>query len=815
MPAAPTRRALCRPAASTRGHIAVALLSVALIAFQLVLMQVLSLVQWYHFAYMVISVALLGFGAAGTLIALARVWMLRRFEALVPVLMLACGATMATVTGLSQQPFARFDAYLLFVDAAHAGSLAVTYLLFFIPFFLGALAIGLVFVWYAAQVGTYYFANLLGSGLGGLVAVVLLHVAAPPALPALVALFPVAAALVVRPRRHRRAFRLAALAGGALSLCFLLRPPRLVLSEYKDLSRTLALPEARIVLARSSPHGFLQVVASPALRHAPGLSLSYTGTVPPQEAVFNNGNWFGAVTAWSRTDTTHLLDFTTSALPYALGPREWVLVLEARTGERVAQALTNGAGHVTAVEPNRAAVDLMRHELAARTDSLFHHPALAVRVAEPRAFLAADTATYDLIVLPTTGAFGGTVGFSALQEQYTLTKEALRTMWHRLRPHGALALSTWLDYPYRHPLRLLATLVEVLQAEGASPPERHLAAVRGWGTITFVLTRSPLPPDAPERVRRFADRLGFDPVLPATLRPPEHAQYNRLQDDRFFAYVDTLLAPARDGHVPREHFYATYAFRVRPATDNRPYFDQFVRWRSLPHLAAQFGERTVPFLELGLLVVGLTLLQLVAAAMLLILLPLWRLGWREPGKPGTLLYFGGLGLGYLFVEMVLIQQFTLYLGTPLYAAAAVISVILICSGAGSYVSERFTPRPPLLRRVAGLIALLLFLYVVVLPPLLGATIALAPGLKALVTLLLLAPPAFVMGFPFPLGLRRLARHRAGHVPWAWGINGCLSVVSTALATLLAVEAGFAAVMVAAAAAYLLAAFSVPGGVSGS
>ncbi len=782
-----------------RLHVAVGLLSVALIAFELGLMQVLSTVQWHHFAYMVISVALLGFGAAGTLLALAREALMRRFEGLLPLLMTASGAAMLGAVALSQAPFARFDSYLLFVEPGQAGALVLTYLLFFVPFLLGALAIGMVFVRRVARIGSYYFANLAGSGVGGLAAVALLWVVAPERLPAVTALTAVAAGLFVVPRRHRRWLLPAAGLAAALSVFFLLRPPGLAHSPYKDLSRTLTLPGAEVVLTRSSPHGRVEVVAAPALRYAPGLSLSFTGEVPVQQAVFNNGNWLGPVTAWTRGDTTHLLDYTTAALPYAMRLRAAVLVLHAGTGDDAAHAVVRGARRVVAVEPDGLVLDLLRRDLAALTDSLFYQPAVTARALEPRTYLAADTTRFDLVTLPAVGAFGGTVGLSALQEQYSLTKEGFRATWDRLTPGGAVAVTAWMDYPYRHALKVLATLVEVLEGVGVVDPAAHLAAVRSWGAVTFVLKKTPLAPEEIARIRRFCGRMAFDPLLLPGLEPGERDGFNRMPDGQFFAYVDQLLS------ADRERLYEGYDFAIAPATDDRPYFAQFLRWRNLPRLARQFGDRTVPFLEVGYLIAGVTFVQILLAALVLVLLPLLRLGWRGPDKGWTLAYFGSLGLGYLFVEIVLIQRFTLYLGHPLYAAAAVIATMLVCSGAGSYASERLAARRGTLLRVAGAVTLCILVYAVALTPLLRASIAWPLPLRALCAFALVAPPAFVMGMPFPLGLRWLSERSAPQVPWAWGVNGCLSVVSTAAAALLAVEAGFVVVMGLAAGAYALAA----------
>lgn len=790
---------MTHPPGRGRLHLAVGLASVSLIGYQLVLMQLLSLAQWHHFAFMVISVALLGFGASGTAIALFREALLRRLTILLPLLLLASAAAMAAAAGAAQHLFGGFDTFLLFVEPRQTGYLLATTLIFFVPFFLGALAIGLVFVREAERIGTFYFANLLGSALGGLAAVALMDWLLPRRLPAAVALFILAAGWSLLPRRRSAAA--AALVATVTVLALLAAPPGPVLSEYKDLSRALDLPGAKVLASRPSPHGLVQVVTAPALRPAPGLSLTYAGQVAQRPVVFVNGNGFGPLPVPPQEEGESLLDYTTGALPYALGERRRVLVLPSGTGEEAAQALAHGARQIIAVEPVRAVPELLAGRFPKTYQAVFGNPRVRLSFLEPRTWLAADAARYDLIALPTVGTFGGTSGLFALQEEYLLTLDAFRALWEHLSPEGVIRVSAWLDQPPRSPLKLAATMGEMLEEQGLDPAS-HVAAVRGWGTITFVIKRTPLSPADIEAIRAFGRRLQFDPALLPGLSPEEAGRFHRLQEPQLLADLERALLPGRDELLRR------YPFMIRPATDDRPFFYRFLRWRSLPLLTDLFGRRAVPFLEMGYFIVLVTFIELALAGVMLILLPLFRLGWRGGGKLGTLGYFGGLGLGYMFFEMVLIHQLVLYLGQPIYAAAAAIAALLIFSGGGSLCSVLLSRRPVWPARAAGLAAALLFLYAFLLPPLLHRTIALPLTWKALFALLLLAPPAFVMGFPFPLGLRLLSDRDPAQVPWAWGINGCVSVLSTALATLAAVAVGLRMVMLAAAAAYLAATLAV-------
>jgi hypothetical protein len=781
-------------------HLALILLSAALIAFQLEQMQLLALVQWHHFAYLIISVALLGFGASGTLIALCRPILLRHLEWLLPALLFACAITMALALPISQEMTRRFDISLLFVEPGQAGLLLLSQCIYLLVFFLGALPLGLIFIHFSSRINSLYCANLVGSGIGGIIALSLMYFLLPQQLPALTALLPWLAGILVISRLRRRSL----LASGAITLAvigaFACYPPQIEPSQYKDISRTLNLPGAKIVTNQPSPYGLIQVVTVPSLRHAPGLSLAYGGEVPPVNgALFVNGDWFGAV---SRGEAS-FLQATAAALPYAMGKRNRVLVLQSGTGTDIIQAIENGAEEIMAVEPHEKAVALVAGLQGTSGENSRHHTQLLRSSMAPRTWLALNRERYDLITLPTVGSFGGASGLFALQEQYLLTGEAFLELWNHLSPDGVLQISTWLDSPTRNPLRLAATMAETLEKAGVEPLQ-HLAAIRGWNQITFILKRSPLSTSDIEQIRSFCERLQFDPALLPGLQVQERNRYHIPADPHFFDNLDSLFTPAN-----RLELYFSYGFNLQPVSDNRPFFSQSLRWQTIPQLIKLFGERSLPFLELGYLIVLISFVQMAVAAILLILLPLFRLG--RPSHSGlkkwSLPYFGGLGLGYMFFEIMLIHELVLFFGHPIFAAAAGISSLLIFSGLGSLFSGRLLSHPLNHALAAALVALLLLLYFFILPPLLHLAMPLPLFWKTLFFLLLIGPPAMAMGMPFPLGLERLARHSKSQAAWAWGINGCVSVVSTGLASIVAVEFGFSAVMLVACVAYGVAALS--------
>lgn len=777
------------------------LLSASLIAYQIVLMYLFSITQWYHFAYMVIAIAMLGFGTSGTIIALARKFFLDRSEILFPLLMFLSGITMIVAIPVSQTSLFRFESQLILFEWNQIVPLLLTYLIFFLPFLFGALAIGLAFTKYVERIGSLYFANLFGSGLGGGIIVLLLWILFPQQLPVLVALFPITAGFLILPQTKKKFLISIGAVGFLCVLVIAARLPRFVMSEYKGMSKTLNLPDAKIVLSKTSPDGLVQIVQSPALRFAPGLSLNYRMNIPQHQVVFNNGDRYASLMSWSRTDTTHILNYTISALPFVFSPIERVLILNAGTGVEAAHAITQGATSIIAVEPHRIVADLLKHEYVEMTDSLFYDTRVSFLSLDPRTFLMRDTSHFDLIIFPMIESFGGSMGLQAVQERYALTKEAVREMWNRLTPDGMISFSSWVDYPIRSPLKVLATLAEVLEESGINNLQQHIVAVRSWGTIIFVAKRSPVTEPEIEQIRRFSEKMFFDPALLPGIDPEERTRYNAIHETDFFKMLDYILSE----HRPL--MYERYEFDIRPATDDRPYFSQFLRWKTLQHLRDLYGDRSFPFLEIGYLIVAVTFIQVSVLALILIILPLFKLGWRSRGKSWTLLYFGMLGFGYMFVEIVFINRFTLYLGHPIYAASAVISIMLLSSGIGSYISSRFPLNQRTIRKITILILIILALYAFILMPLLMATIAFPFGIKIALSLLLIALPAFFMGIPFPLGLRFLAHEREENIPWAWGINGCFSVMATPLALIVAVEAGFIDIMIISAGFYGIAALS--------
>ncbi len=770
------------------------LLSVALIAYQIILVQILSIVQWYHFAYMIISVALLGFATSGTLLTLIRAWAVRHFNELIPLLMITAGLMMGIVVIVSQNAGIRFDSYLIFSAGNQVVRLLFTYLLFFLPFFFAAIAIGLIFIREAKSISRLYFANLLGSGLGGILALVLMRITDPASLPALPGLLAVTSGIILirRKQTFHKIF-------GGISICTLfglfLYPPQLTPSQFKSISQTLDLPESKIIWQKNDPYGLVQVVTTPALRYAPGISLSFNDPVPAVEGVFVNGNWYGPLMKNSSEGKVKIFNYTLKDLPYRISDPEHVLVLDAGTGWDIEHALFHGAGRIKAVEAHPLLPELLESEKVA----WWYDERVSYTVSESRSFLRKDSARYDLIIIPTLNSFGGNSGLNALEEKYMLTEEAFNEMWNKLNDEGMLTITTWMDYPPRYPLKVLASISGMLSAAGIENTNAHIIAVRSWGAITFLVKRIPVNSAEIQRVIEFCDEMMFDPALFPEIKDESRMEYNRLQDNDFFDYLDQILS-----HETRLQFLDSYDFNVAPATDDRPYFSQFLKLKTIPRLNADFGYQSLPYFELGYLIVLLTLLQILIAGFVLIILPLLKTAWTGVDKGFTFFYFGAIGIGYMFVEIVLIQQMILYLGSPVYATAFVITLLLMISGFGSFRSVRISMQTGGLIKVLFAIVLLLLIITFIMDPVIEFTMTGSATMKLMVTLVFMIPLAYLMGMPFPVAISYLSSSAGSQIPWAWSVNGYFSVISTVIAVIISVEIGFSMVMLGAAIAYFIA-----------
>jgi spermidine synthase len=777
---------------------AIALLSAAALAYEILLTRLVAIMLWHHFAYMIISLALLGYGTSGTFLVFARRLLLKRFGLSFAAFAAAFGLTAVGCYALARRmPFNPLE---IIWDWHQQAYLAAMYITLALPFCAAASAIGLGLAARPVAIGRIYRADLLGAGLGAATIVAALFMLRPEdCLRLLAGAAFLAAALAASGDGRRRL----ALLLVVLSIPAALAWPAVWLepkpSPYKQMSLALNVPGARIITERTGPLGRLSVIENRdvPMRYAPGLSLATKLMPPEQLGIFTDGEGLTVVTRFDgNLAALGYLDQQTAALPFHLLDRPATLVLGAGGGADVLSALYHGARRIDAVELNPQLARLVVQDFGDFAGHVFQRPGVTLHIAEARSFIEASTAQWDLIVISLVDSFAASAaGVQALRESPIYTVEALRAYLDHLAPGGMLAITRWLGSPPRDTLKLFATAIAALEAEGETSPARRIVLLHDWSTATLLVKHSPFAERETTAVRRFAAERQFDLAWYPGIAPSEANRYHRMVPPSLHDAALALLGSERSA------FLAGYKFDIRPATDDRPFFYRFFRWKLLPELVALRAQGGLVFVDSGYLVSLLALLQAVAAAIILILLPLAALA-RERRKLGApawwrvAFYFLFLGLAFLLVEIGFIHRFSLFLGHPLTAIAVTLASFLVSAGVGSGMSGRFAERWPnaaIPLAVAAIVALGT-VYILVLPPLFAATMGVPLAIKIVIAAGLIAPLGFAMGLPFPLGLSRLAIEAPDLVPWAWGINGCASVVAAVLASLLAMEVGFAAVL---------------------
>lgn len=799
-------------------RLAISFISAAVIGYEILLTRLFSIIQWHHFAYMIISLALLGFGASGTFLSLGRHWILPRWKPIFQV-----NGALFAISILGSFAVAQripFNALEIAWDVKQIFYLFGLSLLLTVPFFCAANCIGIALSQFREQIHRIYRFDLMGAGLGALGIIALLFFFTPSkSLQLISACAFLSLALLQLEESQRSWKRFVIWCSCGLAIMFLwpgswIKPQ---LSEYKGLSYALRVPDTEVLAERSSPLGLMSVVKSPTIpfRYAPGLSLQNTQEPPEQLGLFTDGDAMTVITRYDGDpESLRYLDFMTAALPYHLSNnKSRVLILGAGGGADVLLALYHQAQDIDAVELNPQVIQLVRDTYGAFSGNIYASDQVHLHVAEARAFAARHQKSekrYSLVQVSLLDSFGASsAGLHALNETYLYTVEAIEDYLALLEQEGLLAITRWLKVPPRDSLKLFATVIEALKNRGIENAKNHLALIRSWKTSTLLIKNGAFMEEEIDALKAFCDERAFDLAYYPGITAAEANRYNQLPAPYLYAGIQALFSD------PGE-FFEGYKFDVRPTTDERPYFFHFFKWRTLSEIISLKGRGGLPLLEWAYPILIATLVQALLASLLLILVPLLALKKQvvhRSRRCRTFLYFFALGLAFLFLEISFIQRFLLFLGHPLYAIAVVLCAFLVFAGLGSGYSARLADRCGggrygRLRTItlaAISIAAICLAYHWLLPLLFRSLLPVSDVGRVLVSLLLIAPLAFFMGMPFPLGLAIVGEREPALIPWAWGINGCASVISAVLATLLAIHFGFTVVVGTALALYLLAA----------
>lgn len=776
---------MIEPRARRGAYVAIALVSAAVLLFEVAITRVLSVVLWYHFAFLAISLAMLGLGLPGVWFTLRRPG-----RAALPAALLVSGlvvpASIAVLFRAGQFVTSAQSAAPDVGVLAQGGMILVLGCVL-APFLaLGSAVCLLLMRAEGRLVGRMYAADLLGATVGALLIVPLLHTVPTPLIIAGAGFLPLVASLFVvevAPGVTRAlAAAFAAVIAGAMiwGEPFRLRvsksyvePENLVFVKWTPTARITIFPD--IFYLKDKQYGF-----------GWGMGSKYKPVPIEQLWIEQDASAGTPITKLDRPPSKldHLLFDVTSA-GYQLRPAQRACVIGAGGGRDILTALRAGVTDLDAVELNGHTVAALSGPLRAFSGDVYHLPGVHAHVSEGRSFLTHSRGDYDLIQISLIDSWAATAaGAFALSENYLYTVDALRLYWRRTSKTGMVSISRWMWGDRQLEGGRLANLaMEALRLEGVADPRRHIAVVQAWSVGNFLMSKVPFDEAEIKKLDAIDEERGFRRHWPRADETPG----------------DSIVASVMSEGTAE---FERRGVDLSPVSDDRPFFFQTLS------IFGGFDREFVAKLSNNEASVAMlrTLLGVVTVATLaLFFLPfLFRGRVSSAGRfaPGLWLgsgYFSSIGVAFMLVEVPWMQRFVLYLGHPSYATTVVLAALLLGAGGGSFAAARVEPAA--LRRLGVALPILLLACNFLLGPVFSATLGLGFPVRVVLSVLLLAPAGFLMGFPFAAGMTAFGD---SYKPWFWAMNGSASVLASVSSLAVSMAFGFTKAALVGVAFYALA-----------
>jgi len=754
-------------------YLCVFLTTLATLLLELSLTRIFSVVFYYHFAFLAISIALFGLGIGGVFSYVVAGWKGSLFSRLGRLSAINTFCVVLALVVILAQP-----------DNLSGWNYLLVYFTTALPFFISGTIVSLAISETIERIDRVYFFDLAGAAAGCLILIPLLDwFGGPSTVVASAVFFAVAAAVW-----HSMAGSVMGRAGSvalALVLVALLiynyRQP--VLEPRHAKGQTLA----NEIWVKWNSFSRIAVVNLPE-EHRYTIKIDADAAT----AIFNRN--LDDLKGSDRHDLTEDGFY----LAYAVRPGAKALIIGPGGGWDVARALASGSKDITAVEINPIIAEtVMQNKFPGLSQHLYARPEVKVHVEDGRSFVRRSTDKYQVVEATLVDTWASTAaGAFALSENNLYTTDAFHDYFTHLTDDGVLSITRWGFEPPRESLRLVSLAIEALTQLGESEPWRHVmvgrtGTVQGWGATDYVLfSRKPFNQTDIDRAKGL-----FAAAKAETMYLPGVETHNQFYE---------LLHSANP-----EEYERKYTFDISPVSDNRPFFFYTVQPRDLITFLTTAQQDNADFkinkaVPLLFRLMGISML---ATALILVAPPL-VLGTRLPKDPKArnfLPFFLFIGAGYILIEVGLIQKFVLFLGSPTRALVGVIFSMLIASGLGSAASRRMLGKDEgRLIKVLGCVAILAAILALLVSSLLSALVWLPWQVKMLITVLLIAPLAFVMGMPFPTALQRLEEMHAPSVRWAWSLNAASSVLGSVGALVFAIYLGLMQTLILGGVLYLAA-----------
>ena len=762
-----------QPASWPLIYLCVGLTSLATLLFELSLTRIFSVVFYYHFAFLAISIALFGLGAGGVFSYVVAGW-----RASLAYKLGGLSLANAALIGVA------LAAILAQGNQISAWDYALIYFTTSLPFIVSGIILSLAVSETMERVNRVYFFDLAGAACGCMLLWPLLEVLdGPSAVISAGAIFAAAGAIWFTLASSLRG-RVISVAAALLLVAFL---------TYNKRHELIGIHHAKEHTLANETFVKWNSFSRIAIEHDPQGSDSIRIDADAQTGIAN-------------FDFAHLTDkqrkallFDGPALPYAVRPGAKALIIGPGGGWDVARALASGSHDITGVEINPIiARIIMQQRFPQLSNGIYLRPDVHLEVEDGRSFVRRSQDRYQVVQATLVDTWASTAaGAFALTENNLYTSDAVRDYLTHLTPDGLVAFTRWGFDPPRESLRLVSLAMRAFEQMGESGAAARIivgraGSVQGWGAQdTVLIARNPFSQEDIARALACLRESGMEAIY-----------YPGSQTRNPFQQLLLSADPAA--------YERGYRFDITPVSDNRPFFFYTVQPRDLLAFVSSASKnaadynavnRAVPLL-FGLM--GISLL----ATLLILLLPPLVLGARLPSRPGVrafLPYFLFIGAGYILIEVALIQKFVLFLGQPVYALTVVIFSMLASSGLGSAYSRRLIgAREGRLIKALGCVALIAALLALVVTSATSSLLWLPIQLKIALTIMMIAPLGFAMGMPFPSALRRLEEWHAPSVRWAWSLNAASSVLGSVGALMCSIYLGLAQTLIMGGLFYLMA-----------
>ena len=761
--------------------------TLATLMYEILLTRIFSVTMWYHYAFMAISIAMFGM----TVGALAVYLWPGFFREERTRFHMAWSALLFSVTMV-------FSLMILLCFPLVTGpsvlalfSMGLNYAAISIPFAFSGLCVCLALTRFPGRVGPLYAADLAGAAVGCVLLIYTLEITDGPTAVFVAAFFAAMGSFMFLIGGSLPRLRALALAtAGAIGL-FAVYNTGLASKQQSQLRLMWLKGHLEQPLLYEKWNSFSRIT----VHRAEGSEKPFGGGLSSRRPVERNvdqlmllfdGCAASVLTRFSGDiQSLDYMKYDVTNLAHYLRAGADVLVIGVGGGRDILSALAFGQKSVTGVEINQAAVDVVNGRFGEYTGYLNERPGVRFVVDEARSWLARQDRKFDIIQISLTDTWAATAaGAFALAENSLYTVEAWTIFLNKLAPEGVLSVTRW----HSEIRRLTALAAAGLKAAGVDDPRRHIMIVaspppeaKGAATeavATLLVSPTPFSPADVDTLRSLCDRMGFELAL-----WPQGA-------------TDETLAALATGQNP-EQVAADSPLNLTAPTDDSPFFFNMLRLRDVFKRDLRNGASfmSVPSVKavrilatLLIVVVGLTALCIVA--------PLWL---KAPGPFGAgnmplLAFFVCIGLGFMLIEMSMMQRLMIFLGHPTYALSVVLFTLLLSSGLGSYLTHWVGSGG---WRGAGGVWLVLLLGALTglglgSPVAVRAFAASETWRRIAVSAAILAPAGVLMGMPFPLGMKRASQRSAALTPWLWGLNGAASVCASVLSVAIALGSGISA-----------------------